>query len=166
MASFNRTVLMGNLSRDPELRVTPTGKAICQFGLAVNSKMGDREEVMFIDCEAWEKRGEAISKYFVKGRPILVEGRLKQDNWEDKTTGQKRSKIKLVVDNFSFVGGKDSGEGVQRDAPPSVERDGGGDDEDPAPAKRFAPPSRRMPPSNPTGQAFPPGDEEDQEIPF
>lgn len=101
---------MGNLTRDAELRVTPKGTAIAQFGLAINRKWKDdggqeREEVVFIDCEAWAKAGEIIAKYVSKGSPLYVSGRLKLDQWEDKTTKEKRSKIKVVVENFQFLGG-------------------------------------------------------------
>jgi len=116
MPNLNQVNLMGNLTRDPELRVTPKGTAICSFSLAINRKWRDgdqtREEVLFIDCEAWQKAGEAISKYVSKGDPLFVSGRLKQDVWEDKETKAKRSKIKVVVDQFQFLGGKakDGGE--------------------------------------------------------
>ncbi len=103
---------MGNLSRDPEIRVTPKGTAICQFSVAVNrSFKGDdgvsRDETTFVDCEAWSKTAELIAKYLSKGRCALVSGRLKLDQWEDKTSGQKRSKLKVVVESVQFVGGKD-----------------------------------------------------------
>lgn len=105
---MNRCIFLGNLTRDPELRATPTGKAVVQFALAINRKSSaDREEVLFVECEAWEKRAEAIAKYFAKGRQILVEGHLRQENWEDKQTGQKRSRVKLVVEAFHFTGRKD-----------------------------------------------------------
>src|SRR5690606_10054060 len=105
MASYNKVILLGNLTRDPELRVTPKGTAICQFGLAVNRKFRDasgstREEVTFVDIEAWDKQGENISKFCTRGSPLLVEGRLKLDQWDDKTSGQKRSKLKIVLENF------------------------------------------------------------------
>jgi len=122
MASFNKVILVGNLTRDPELRVTPKGTAICSFGLAVNRDFKDangekRQEVTFVDVEAWEKRGEVIAKFMTKGRPMLVEGRLKMDEWEDKQTGQKRSKLKVVLESFTFLGSKQDSEGSQADAP-------------------------------------------------
>ena len=93
----------------PELRVTPKGTAICQFSLAVNRKFkdesgGEREEVTYIDVEAWSKQGETIAKYCTKGRPLFVEGRLRLDQWEDKTTKEKRSRMKVVLENFQFLG--------------------------------------------------------------
>jgi single-strand DNA-binding protein len=109
MANLNKVMLIGNLTRDPELRVTPQGTAICQFSLAINRKWkeergGEREEVVFVDIEAWAKTGETIAKYCTKGRPLFVEGRLKLDQWEDKTTKEKRSRMKVVVENFQFLG--------------------------------------------------------------
>jgi len=114
MANFNKVYLMGNLTRDPEMRVTPKGTAICQFGLAISRSWKDesgqtREETAFVDIEAWGKQGEVISKYCAKGRPLFVEGRLKFDQWEDKTTQQKRSKLKVVLENFQFIGGRGDG---------------------------------------------------------
>ncbi len=109
MANLNKVMLIGNLTRDPELRVTPKGTAICQFSLAVNRKFrdesgADREEVTYVDIEAWGKSGENIAKYCTKGRPLFVEGRLRLDQWEDKTTKEKRSRMKVVCDNFQFLG--------------------------------------------------------------
>lgn len=104
MASLNKVMLIGNLTRDPELRVTPAGKSIAQFGMAVSRKTANNEEVTFVDCEAWEKTAELIGKYLAKGSPCFVEGRLKMDQWEDKQTGAKRSKIKLVVESVQFLG--------------------------------------------------------------
>ena len=106
---MNLVVLKGNLARDPEQRFTPQGTATCSFDVAVNRKWNDqngelKEEVGFFRCEAWGKTSETISEYFKKGRPILVQGRLKQDQWNDKTTGDKRSAIKIVVDRFEFCG--------------------------------------------------------------
>lgn len=108
MASFNKVILMGNLTRDPELRVTPKGTAVCQIGIAVNSQYKDkdgnsREEVTFVDVDVFGRQAEVIAKYMNKGRPILVEGRLKLDSWETKE-GEKRSKLKVILDNFQFVG--------------------------------------------------------------
>jgi single-strand DNA-binding protein len=110
MANLNKVMLIGNLTRDPELRVTPKGTAICQFSLAVNRKFkdesgGEREEVTYIDIEAWSKQGETIAKYCTKGRPLFVEGRLRLDQWEDKNTKEKRSRMKVVLENFQFLGG-------------------------------------------------------------
>jgi single-strand DNA-binding protein len=116
--SFNKVLLMGNLTRDVELKHTSTNMAVGNFGLAVSRKFrsGDgevREETTFVDCEAWGKTAETLSKYLHKGRPVFIEGRLKLDTWEDKTDGSKRSKMRVVVENFQFVDskGNDSGSG-------------------------------------------------------
>ncbi len=107
--AFNKVILLGNLTRDPETRTTPSGNSVTNFSLAVNrvfnNKNGERqEEVAFIECEAWGKTGETIAKYVQKGRQLMVEGRLRQDSWEDKDTGKKRSQLRVVVEGFSFVG--------------------------------------------------------------
>jgi single-strand DNA-binding protein len=114
MANLNRVFLIGNLTRDPELRVTPKGTAICTFSLAVNRKFrdesgADREEVTYVDIEAWGKQGETISKYCTKGRPLFVEGRLRLDQWEDKETKQKKSRMKVVLEGFQFLGSRGEG---------------------------------------------------------
>jgi single-strand DNA-binding protein len=162
MASYNKVILLGNLTRDPELRVTPRGTPICQFGLAVNRQYKDesgqlREEVNFLDIEAWGKQGEVISKYMTKGRPLFMEGRLKYDQWEDKTTGQKRSRIKIVLENFQFIGSREGGSG-------GGASQGGGDEfEHAAPVERHTPPPRppRAAPPPP-----PPADNIDEDVPF
>ena len=102
--------MIGNLTRDPELRVTPKGTSIAQFGIAVNRTFKDesgaqRDDVTFVDIEAWGKQAEVCSKYLAKGRPVMIEGRLKLDSWEDKTSGQKRQKMKVVLENVQFLGG-------------------------------------------------------------
>lgn len=109
MPSLNKVLLMGNLTRDPELRVTPKGTPICQFSLAINRQFkmesGEtREEVIYVDVEAWGKQGETIAKYVTKGRPLYVEGRLRLDQWEDKNTKEKRSRMKVVLEQFQFLG--------------------------------------------------------------
>ena len=108
MASFNRVILAGNLTKDPELRYTPKGTAIASIRLAVNrtwkSETGEmKEEVSFVDVDAWGRQAEVIAQYMKKGRPLLVEGRLKQDTWEDKNTHQKQSKLKVVLEGFTFI---------------------------------------------------------------
>lgn len=123
MASLNKVFLIGNLTRDPEARITPKGTTICQFGIAVSRKFKDdggaqKEETCFVDVEAWGKQGEAVAKYLTKGKPCLVEGRLKLDTWEDKTSGQKRSKMKVVLENVQFLGARGEG-GEAQDAPES-----------------------------------------------
>ena len=110
---FNKVILMGNLTRDPEVRTTPSGQSVANFSLAVNRTWKDQsgqtqEAVSYIDCVAWGKAGEIIAQYLGKGRPVLVSGRLDQRSWEDKETGGKRSKVEVIVEDFNFV---DSGSG-------------------------------------------------------
>lgn len=109
---FNKVILMGNLTRDPETRQTPNGQSVTNFALAVNRTWKGQdgqtqEQVSFIDCVAWGKTGEVIAQYMQKGRPILVSGRLDQRSWEQD--GQKRSKVEVIVEDFNFVGGGDGG---------------------------------------------------------
>ncbi|HTY86154.1 MAG TPA: single-stranded DNA-binding protein [Candidatus Acidoferrum sp.] len=116
MASFNKVILAGNLTRDPELRYTPKGTAVARITLAVNrtytAEGGEKkEEVSFVDIDVWGRQAEVISQYMKKGRPLLVEGRLKQDTWEDKNTKQKQSKLKVVLESFSFIDSNRGGEG-------------------------------------------------------
>jgi single-strand DNA-binding protein len=109
MANYNKVILMGNITRDIEVRHLPTNNtAVAKIGIAVNRKWRDaagelKEEVTFVDCEAFGKTAENISKFFAKGKPIFLEGRLKLDTWKDKTDGSNRSKLKVVIDNFEFV---------------------------------------------------------------
>ena len=131
MASFNRVILVGNLTRDPELRYTPKGTAVAQLGVAVNRQWktdtGEaKEEVTFVDVEAFGRQAEVIGQYLKKGRPILIEGRLKYDTWEDKQTNQKRSKLKVVLESFQFL---DAGraEGAPAGAPAAARRPAAGD---------------------------------------
>ena len=119
MASFNKVILMGNLTRDPELRVTANGNSICKLGLATSrvysTKDGERrEETTFVDIDAFGKQAEVINKYMRKGRPIMVEGRLKLDQWE--SDGQKRSKLSVVLENFQFLGSRDDSDGAPSSA--------------------------------------------------
>jgi len=114
MANFNKVMLIGNLTRDPELRYTPQGTAVASFGLASNrrwrSQAGeDREETVFVDVSAFGRQAELISEYMSKGRSIFIEGRLKLDQWQDKETGSKRSKLTVVVENFQFLGAPGQG---------------------------------------------------------
>ncbi|HEV2394063.1 MAG TPA: single-stranded DNA-binding protein [Verrucomicrobiae bacterium] len=117
MANFNKVILAGNLTRDPEMRYTPKGTAIAGFGLAINRKWktetGEmKEEVTFVDIEAWGRQAEVVCQYMKKGNPFLVEGRLRLDQWEDKNTHQKQSKLKVVLESFSFIGSNRAAEGV------------------------------------------------------
>src|SRR5262245_62134240 len=115
MANFNKVILAGNLTRDPEVRYTPKGTAIVRLGLAINrnwtTETGERkEEVTFVDVDAFGKTAETIGKYFKKGRPILMEGRLRYETWEDKQTNQKRSKLGVVLETFQFLDSQRGGE--------------------------------------------------------
>lgn len=119
MSSFNKVILVGNLTRDPQLKYLPSQTAVTEFGIATNRKWKtpsgeDRDEVMFIDCSIFGKRAEVINEFCKKGSSILIEGHLKLDSWDDKQTGAKRSKHCVIVDNFQFVGGaKKDGERQQ-----------------------------------------------------
>ena len=124
MASFNKVILMGNLTRDPELRYTPKGTAIAKIGLAVNrqwrTETGEtKEEVTFVDVDSFGRQAETIAQYLKKGNPILVEGRLRLDQWDDKQTGQKRSRLGVVCENFRFIGAGNRAEGGRAASPPS-----------------------------------------------
>ncbi|MBR6166409.1 single-stranded DNA-binding protein [Candidatus Saccharibacteria bacterium] len=106
---FSKVIIVGNITRDPELRTTPSGTQVCGFSVAVNRNYKDnsgeqKENVSFFDCSAWGKSGEIIAQYAKKGSGILVSGRLEQRSWEDKE-GQKRSRVEIVVEDFNFVGG-------------------------------------------------------------
>jgi single-strand DNA-binding protein len=112
MASFNKVIIMGNLTRDPQVRYTPNQTAVTDLGLAVNRTWYDkgsqqkREEVTFIDVTLWGRQAEVAGEYLSKGRSVLIEGRLHLDSWDDKETGQKRSKLKVVCENMTMVGGR------------------------------------------------------------
>lgn len=118
MASFNKVILMGNLTRDPEVRYTPSGTAVSEVGLAVNRTWFDkqsnqkREEVTFVDVTLWGRQAEVAGEYLGKGRGVLIEGRLQLDQWDDKETGQKRSKLRVVGENMTMLPGR--GDGGQR----------------------------------------------------
>lgn len=119
MTVLNRVLLVGNLTRDPELRKTPKGTAVCQIGLALNESWKDaagntHEEVTFVDVDSFGRQAEVIAKHFRKGRLILVEGRMKLDTWEDRQTREKRSKLKVVLDSFQFM--PDGLNGKERDS--------------------------------------------------
>ncbi len=116
MRGFSKVILAGNLVRDPEMRATTTGSQACNFTIAVNrvykgSDGSTQEQVSYIDCVAWGKPGETIAQYTRKGSGIIVSGRLDQRSWEDKNTGQRRSRIEVIVEDFSFIGGSSSAGG-------------------------------------------------------
>lgn len=110
MSSFNKVILLGNLTRDPEIRYSPKGQAIGKLGIAVNRKYKtesgeQKEEVTFVDVDCFGKQAELIGQYLKKGAPLFAEGRLKLDSWDDKATGQKRYALRVVLENFQFIGG-------------------------------------------------------------
>lgn len=120
MASFNKVILVGNLTRDPEVRYTPNGTAVTDLGLAVNRQWFDkqsnsrREEATFVDVTIWGKQAEVAGQYLAKGRQVLIEGRLQMDTWDDRETGQKRSKLKVVGEQMTMLGGRGEGGGAPR----------------------------------------------------
>jgi single-strand DNA-binding protein len=113
--SFNRVILLGNVTRDPEVKYTPSGSAVCELGLALNRVWYDKgtnsrkEEATFVDVTLWGKTAEIAGEYLAKGRQCLVEGRLQLDSWDDKQTGQKRSKLRVVGETLQLLGGQKSG---------------------------------------------------------
>jgi len=114
MANLNKVMLIGNLTRDPQMKTLPSNTAIADFGLAVSRRFKtaggeDREETCFLDCTAFGKQAEVIGQYCQKGKPLFVEGRLKFDSWDDKQGFGRRSKVSVVVENFQFLGGRDNG---------------------------------------------------------
>ena len=116
MRGFSKAIITGNLTRDPEVRSTPNGATVCSFSVAVNRVYRDsngeqKEDVSFIDCSAWGKLGEMIGQYAKKGSSVLVSGRLDQRSWEDKNSGQKRSRVEVVAEDFNFLSNNDRGEG-------------------------------------------------------
>jgi len=123
MANFNKVILAGNLTRDPELRYTPKGTAIAKLGLAINrswkNEAGEtKEEVTFVDVDAFARQAEVLGQYLKKGNPILIEGRLRLDQWDDKQTGQKRSRLGVVLESFQFLSSGRGGEGGTDSARP------------------------------------------------
>lgn len=153
MASFNKVILMGNLTRDPELRYTPKGTAIAKIGVAVNrvwtNEAGEKkEEVTFVDVDVFGRTAENVGQYMRKGRPIMIEGRLKLDQWDDKQTGQKKSKLGVIAETVQFLG---SAQGS------------GGEGGAPAPARRAAPAAAAAPAGEPLEGDGPP---ESDDVPF
>ena len=157
MANVNKVILIGNVTRDPEIKYTPKGTAVVDLGLAINrfipASEGNekREETTFVDVTLWGRQAEVANEYAKKGRPVYIEGRLQLDSWEDKQSGQKRSKLRVVGENLQLLGSREGGGGGG----------GGGGfrggDED-------APPPRRA--SSPAPASRPPAEPEDDDIPF
>ena len=143
MASFNKVILMGNLTRDPEVRYTPKGSAVTDIGLAVNrvysTDNGEkREETTFVDVTLWGRTAEIAGEYLKKGRPVLIEGRLQLDSWDDKQSGQKRSKLKVIGESMQLLGGRPGGGGGEGDE----SMGGGGGDRGSSRARTNPPPAR------------------------
>jgi single-strand DNA-binding protein len=153
MASFNKVILLGNLTRDPEVRYTPKGTAVAELGMAVNrvytAENGEkREETTFVDVTLWGRTAEIAGEYLKKGRPVFIEGRLQLDSWEDKQSGQKRSKLKVVGEGLQLLGSRPGGSGST----------GGGDEEGssaPRSSSKSAPPPKAVP-----------AEPDDDQIPF
>src|SRR2546430_17356087 len=155
MASFNKVILLGNLTRDPEVRYPPKGSAVCDLGIAVNrvytTDSGERrEEVTFVDVTLWGRTAEIAGEYLKKGRPVFIEGRLQLDSWDDKQTGQKRSKLKVIGESMQLLGG-----GRPGGATAAVPAEAAGEDQQTGGAKTSAPPK-------PSAPAAP----DEDEIPF
>lgn len=172
MANLNKVFLIGNLTRDPELRYTPGGSAVTDLRLAINrvytTKDGERrEEATFIDVTVWDRQAENCCQYLKKGRPVHIEGSLRMESWDDKTTGEKRSKIKVLADQVQFLDSRrdDSGGASEGDSGPPTARE--------VPAPRRAP-SNGAPRQFPSPGGSPPpatrrpveSDDEDDDIPF
>jgi single-strand DNA-binding protein len=162
MPNFNKVILAGNLTRDPELRYLPKGTATARLGLAINRQWRDesgqtKEEVTFVDVDAWGKQAETICQYLKKGQPILIEGRLMLDTWDDKQTNQKRYQLRVVVEGFQFLGtgGGGSGGGFAPSAPDASRQQ-------PRPAAARPSSSQAAPP--PPSDDMPPDAEDD--VPF
>ncbi len=155
MANLNKVMLIGNLTRDPELRYTPKGSAVAEFGLAINrvwynEQKQKQEETTFVDITLWARQAEIAQQYLTKGSPVYIEGRLSLDTWDDKATGQKRSKIKVVGETLQLLGSKN--------------HSGGG-----APQSHSGPPASQQARSAPPqgASAAPSGDfQEEDDIPF
>ena len=165
MASVNKVILIGNLTRDPELRYTPKGNAVTEVGLAMNRRYRVdnelREETTFVDVTFWGATAENISKYMQKGRPMYVEGRLQLDSWDDKTTGQKRSKLRVVGEVCQFLGGGQGSSGGP------MAQQGGGGQYNSGPSQSAPPPQSASPAQTPTSSGpLPVDDDEEDDIPF
>jgi single-strand DNA-binding protein len=157
MASFNKVILVGNLTRDPQVRYTTGGTAVTEIGLAVNRQWFDkqsnqrREETTFVDVTLWGRQAEVAGEYLSKGRPVLIEGRLQLDTWDDKDTGQKRSRLRVVCENMQMLGSR--GDGGGRGGPGGgnfaghASPDAGGYSSEPPPESNYdaGPPSDDVP---------------------
>ncbi len=160
MANLNKVMLMGNLTRDPEVRYTPKGTAVAELGLAINriysAENGEkREETTFVDVTLWGRTAEIAGEFLKKGRPVFIEGRLQLDSWDDKQTGQKRSKLKVVGEGLQLIGSRGGG-----DTGGSSGAGGGGEYSGGAPKPAPAQPPKPKPPADPDLEP------EEDDIPF
>jgi len=151
MASFNKVILLGNLTRDPEVRYTPKGSAVCDLGVAVNrvytTDSGEkREEVTYVDVVLWARLAEIAGEYLKKGRPIFIEGRLQMDTWDDKQTGQKRTRLRVVGESMQLLGSRPAGTGAAAET--------AGEDRQMS-GKTSTPPSKSAGPSQPDEDEIP-----------
>jgi single-strand DNA-binding protein len=151
MASFNKVILLGNLTRDPEVRYTPKGSAVCDLGIAVNrvytlDNGEKREEVTYIDVTLWSRLAEIAGEYLKKGRPVFIEGRLQLDTWDDKQSGQKRSKLRVIGESMQLLGSRPSS-GAAPDVEPEDRQSRGG--------KPSAPPPKAAAPAEPDEDEIP-----------
>lgn len=174
MGNFNKVMILGRLTRDPEVRYIPSGAAVCDIGLAVNRRVGGgegsevREEVSYIDVTLWRRQAEVAGQYLSKGREVFIEGYLSMDTWEDKNSGQKRSKLKVVCDNMQLIGGPGGGGGGGsmgggRSQNASYGGSGGGGGYESAPS---AAPQQSYDARSPAPEAPQFEPEEDDDIPF
>ena len=170
MGDFNKVMILGRLTRDPEVRFTPSGTPVCDIGLAVGRRIGGgesgqerREETTFIDVTLWSRQAELAGQYLAKGRELFVEGRLTMDSWEDKTTGQKRTKLKVVCENMQFIGGGGGGGNAGGGGQPQQQRPAYQND-----GYNSAPPQQQQRPPQQAAPAEPQFESEidDDDIPF
>ena len=162
MASVNKVMLLGNLTRDPEIRYTPKGTAVTDLGMAINRiRTGDNgeriEEVTYVDVTLWGRSAELAGQYLSKGRSVFIEGRLQLDQWDDKATGQKRSRLRVVGENMQFIGGQGQGGGGNAQ---------GGNQQQSKPAQQQQQPSGEAAPPQSGGAAASSFDDDADDIPF
>jgi len=172
MGDFNKVMILGRLTRDPEVRYTPSGTAVCDIGIAVGRRVGGgdsgterREETTYVDVTLWRRQAELAGQYLAKGRELFVEGRLEMDSWEDRNTGQKRTKLKVVCENMQFVGGGGGNAGAPR------QQNYQNDNYNSAPQQSYQQPAPQQAPPQQYNQAPPQNEpvfepEEDDDIPF
>ncbi len=169
MASLNKVMLIGNLTRDPEVRYTPKGVAVADIGLALNryyttDSQERREETTFVEVTLWNRQAELAGQYLAKGRSVYVEGRLQMDEWQDKTTGDKRTKLKIVGETIQFLGGQGPGSGGGGGSGRSYDQGGGGSDRVQEYSTGSSQPQSA--PAASTPSAVPLSQDEDDDIPF